>query len=122
MASGDKDREDRAKASRTRAHFDAGAHRCHADSSPAGPHQAGRHLGERERPHTAVAEKRATRLATRPHSEPHPQERTFSKAAQKDPERHVNFQTSGAPVKPNPAMDPFRERGGFRLLTDAQLK
>ncbi|XP_056433653.1 F-box and WD repeat domain containing protein 10B [Gadus chalcogrammus] len=66
MASGDKDREDRAKASRTRAHFDAGAqHRCHADSSPAGPHQAGRHLGERERPHTAVAEKRATRLRRR---------------------------------------------------------
>ena len=123
MASGDQDREERASAPRTWDYSDAGAHRCLANDDLAGQNQAGQpRRFQRERPRTAVAERRATRLVTRPHSEPQPQERTFSNAARKDSERHVNFQTSSAPAKLNPVMDPLRERGGFRLLTDAQLK
>ncbi|CAL8302794.1 unnamed protein product [Lota lota] len=118
----DQDRADRAKAFRTRAHSDVGIHHCHADGLLVTQNQAGQHLRERKRPHTAVVERRTTRLATRSHSEPQPQERTLSKAAHKDLERHVNFQTSRAQAKTNLVMDPFRERGGFRLLTDTQLK
>ena len=118
--------EDGAKASRTGAHSDTGAHRCHADDGfPASRRRAGRPPREKERPHTAAEaerSRRATRLETRPHSEPRPQERPSTKAAQKGPERHVNFQTSRASATTNPAVDPFRERGGFRLLTNAQLK
>ncbi|CAL8283038.1 unnamed protein product [Merluccius merluccius] len=111
-----------ANAFRTRAHSDTGVRRCHADGLPASQNQVGQYPHAKERPHTAVPERRTTRFATRAKSEPQLLQHSFTKAARKGLDRRVNFQTSHAPAQTSPAMDPLRERGGFRLLTDDQLK
>ncbi|KAM4623589.1 F-box/WD repeat-containing protein 10-like [Polymixia lowei] len=77
------------------------------------------------RPHTAgthMAVRKPGALTTSAEEEPQAPERMLMSTMHKQLGRHVKFETPGAPMPKTNLMDPFREQGGFRLLTETQLR
>ncbi|XP_078147049.1 F-box and WD repeat domain containing protein 10B [Centroberyx gerrardi] len=84
-----------------------------------------RSVGEKTPPHSAGTQeafRKVGAFTTSAKEGPQAPERMFMRAIPEHPGGYVKFETTGSPAPKSKPMDPFRERGGFRLLTETQLK
>ncbi|XP_035657132.1 F-box and WD repeat domain containing protein 10B isoform X2 [Oncorhynchus keta] len=82
---------------------------------------------EKKRPQTScgiagLAVRKVGAFTTTAQSNVQAPQRMFMKVSSKRPGRHVNFEMPNKTISQYNPLDPFRERGAFRLHTDTQLE